>query len=293
LGTLSRKINEQTTTAKSRVKPLCFCLSYPWGRSLDGKDYTRDINTPDENPGAVVVSLLDRGDTDWVIVTNGKLWRLYSSKAHSRATNYYEIDLEEVLARLDPEESFRYFFLFFRKEAFVGSDEEQKKITFLDRLLKGSEEYAKRLGERLKKRVFEEIFPYFAKGFISYIQDVKGGPSLSQSELDRIFQGTLTFLYRLLFLLYSESRNLLPVREMRGYHGISLSAIKSEIAHKLGDASFNNKELHPLNVPFDSSSTVFYDRLQTLFKAIDIGDITLNVPAYNGGLFMTIIIRRL
>jgi hypothetical protein len=266
---------------------LCFCLTYPWGRSLDGKDYTRDINTPDENPGAVVVSLLDRGDTDWVIVTNGKLWRLYSSKAHSRATNYYEIDLEEVLARLDPEESFRYFFLFFRKEAFVGYDEEQKKITFLDRLLKGSEEYAKRLGERLKKRVFEEIFPYFAKGFISYIQDVKGVPSLSQSELDGLFQGTLTFLYRLLFLLYSESRNLLPVREMRGYHGISLSAIKSEIADTLGDASLNNKELLSLKIQFDSSSTVFYDRLQTLFKAIDTGDITMNVPAYNGGLFMT------
>lgn len=267
---------------------LCFCLTYPWGRSLDGKDYTRDINTPDENPAAVVVSLLERGNADWVIVTNGKLWRLYSSKAHSRATNYYEIDLEEVLARLDPEESFRYFYLFFRKEAFVpGSDEEQKKITFLDRLLKGSEEYAKRLGERLKKRVFEEIFPYFARGFISHIQDVKGVPSLSQSELDRIFQGTLTFLYRLLFLLYSESRNLLPVKEIRGYHGISLSAIKSEIAHKLGDASFNNKELLSLNIPFDSRSTFFYDRLQTLFKTIDTGDITLNVPAYNGGLFMS------
>jgi len=270
--------------------PLCFCLTYPWGRSLDGKDYTRDINTPDENPGAVVVSLLDKGKVDWVIVTNGKLWRLYSSKAHSRATNYYEIDLEEVLARLDPEESFRYFYLFFRKEAFVlGSDEEQKKITFLDGLLKGSEEYAKRLGERLKKRIFEEIFPYFAKGFISYIQDVKGGPSLSQSELDSIFQGTLTFLYRLLFLLYSESRNLLPVKEIRGYHGISLSAIKSEIAHTLGDASFNSKDLLSLKSPFDSRSTVFYDRLQSLFKTIDTGDITLNVPAYNGGLFMTTI----
>ncbi len=273
---------------KHTVEPLCFCLTYPWGRSLDGKDYTRDINTPDENPGAVVVSLLDKVKVDWVIVTNGKLWRLYSSKAHSRATNYYEIDLEEVLARLDPEESFRYFYLFFRKEAFVlGSDEEQKKLTFLDRLLKGSEEYAKRLGERLKKRVFEEIFPYFAKGFISHIQDVKGVPSLSQSELDRIFQGTLTFLYRLLFLLYSESRNLLPVKEMRGYHGISLSAIKSEIAHALGDTSFNSKDLLSLKIPFDSRSTDFYDRLQTLFKAIDTGDITLNVPAYNGGLFMT------
>jgi hypothetical protein len=270
------------------VKPLCFCLTYPWGRSLDGKDYTRDINTPDENPGAVVVSLLDRSNTDWVIVTNGKLWRLYSSKAHSRATNYYEIDLEEVLARLDPEESFRYFYLFFRKEAFLpSSDEDKGKITFLDRLLKGSEEYAKRLGERLKKRIFEGIFPYLAEGFISYIRNKEGISELSQDELDKIFQGTLTFLYRLLFVLYAESRNLLPVREIRGYHGISLSAIKQEISHALGDMTFDSSDLLDRKVSFDSQSTTIYDRLQTLFRVIDAGDFANNVPAYNGGLFMT------
>src|SRR6266566_786477 len=75
-------------------KPLALCLAYTWGRNLDGKDELRDNQTPDENPGAVVVTLLDSGEADWAIVTNGKTWRLYSAKAHSRATNYYEIDLE-------------------------------------------------------------------------------------------------------------------------------------------------------------------------------------------------------
>ncbi|MGO9612465.1 MAG: Eco57I restriction-modification methylase domain-containing protein [Dissulfurispiraceae bacterium] len=263
-------------------KPLCLCLTYPWGRSLDGKDYTRDKDTPDENPGAVVVSLLEKGDAAWVIVTNGKHWRLYSSKAHSRATNYYEIDLEEVLARLDPEESFRYFYLFFRKEAFHVLD----GITFLDKLLKGSEEYAKRLGERLKKRVFEEIFPYFAEGFISHLRKVKGVSEPPQDELDKIFHGTLTFLYRLLFILYAESRNLLPVRELRGYHKISLAALKVEIAHKLGDVFPDSADLFK-KMPFDADSTSLYDGLQTLFRSIDSGDAAMNIPAYNGGLFMT------
>ncbi len=280
------------------VKPLCLCLTYPWGRSLDGKDYTRDKDTPDENPGAVVVSLLDKGDSDWVIVTNGKHWRLYSSKAHSRATNYYEIDLEEVLARLDPEESFRYFYLFFRKEAFLILD----GVNFLERLIKGSEEYAKKLGERLKKRIFEDIFPHFAKGFISYTRNTKGVSDLSQDDLDKVFHGTLTFLYRLLFILYAESRNLLPVRELRGYHKISLALLKKEIADKLGDIDLKispdpslskrgNTPLNPLLVEgkssFDEHSTALYDRLQILFKAIDLGDATINAPAYNGGLFMT------
>ena len=34
-----------------------------------------------------------------MIVTNGKLWRLYSSTASNKATHYYEIDLEEVEAQ--------------------------------------------------------------------------------------------------------------------------------------------------------------------------------------------------
>mgnify|MGYP001600525157 CR=1 FL=1 len=75
----------------------------------------------DENPAARVVALLDAGEAPWAIVTNGKLWRLYSARAHSRATNYYEIDLDETLAMAYPNEAFRYFWLIFRAAAFTWS----------------------------------------------------------------------------------------------------------------------------------------------------------------------------
>ncbi len=38
---------------------------------------------------------------------------------------------------------------------------------------------------------------------------------------------------------------------------------------------------------YTEHSTALYDRLQTLFRAIDQGDAALNVPVYNGGLFVT------
>jgi hypothetical protein len=60
------------------------------------------------------------GVAPWGIVTNGKVWRLYSAKAHSRATNYYEVDLEETLGLAEPGVSFRYFYLFFRAAAFAA-----------------------------------------------------------------------------------------------------------------------------------------------------------------------------
>src|SRR5712692_7513055 len=280
-------------------KPLALCLAYTWGRNLDGKDEQRDNQTPEENPGAVVVTLLDSGETDWAIVTNGKTWRLYSAKAHSRATNYYEIDLEETLAQSPAhlEYAFRYFWLFFRSAAFLPSesivDGETRQMCFLDSLVNESERYARELGERLKDRVFYEIFPHFARGFIIYARRAGQLPanldSLEAGERNRLlepfFSGTLTFLYRLLFLLYAESRDLLPVREVRGYYEKSLEKLKRQVAGKA--ETIQDEAPGKLKAAYHDLSTALYDRLQELFHAVDKGDAALNVPVYNGGLFMT------
>ena len=128
---------------------LALCQVYPSDRSLDGKDDRRDKETPEENPGAVVVSLLEKGETGWIVVTNGRLWRLYSKRTHARATNYYEIDLDEVLSQSGPHapeiaESFRYFWLLFRSDAFlpVEIEHEGKKrlLSRLDQLVVYSED---------------------------------------------------------------------------------------------------------------------------------------------------------
>jgi type I restriction-modification system DNA methylase subunit len=276
-------------------QPLALCLTYPWARSLDGKDSERDNDTPNENPGAVVVSLLESGIAPFAITTNGKLWRLYSARTHFPAGHYYEIDLEEILADTgplanDPANSFRYFWLFFREQAFKPIetivDGEKRSSTFLDTLIDGSSEFAKSLGDRLKDRVFDSIFPCFARGFIENIRQQDGDSAdLSQPMLDAVFQGTLTFLYRLLFLLYAESRDLLPVREERGYFAKSLAKIKTEIAEHGGNILDEVPGL--LRKTYNANSTELYDNLMDLFAVIDQGDSSLNVPVYNGGLFIT------
>ena len=285
-----------STAGHATDKPLALCLVYTWGRNLDGKDELRDNQTPDENPGAVVVTLLDSGEADWAIITNGKTWRLYAAKAHSRATNYYEIDLEETLAQSPAhlEYAFRYFWLFFRSAACILTerivDGETRLICFLDSLVSESERYARELGERLKDRVFFEIFPHFARGFIIYARRTGQLPanldSLDAGErnhlLEPFFSATLTFLYR---LLYAESRDLLPVREVRGYHEKSLERLKKQVAEKAG--TIEDQAPAKLKVAYTDLSTAFYDKLQELFDTVDKGDAALNVPVYNGGLFMT------
>lgn len=261
-------------------------FTYPWDRWLDGPDHELDRDTPDENPGACVVTALEQGLADWIIVTNGRQWRLYSRAAHSRATNFYEVDLAEALVAsgdTDPNEAFRYWWLFFRSEAFApvaGTDG-----CWLDTIAEGSRDYAKALGKRLKERVFLDIFPDLAKGFLHYwrSQDKKR-KTPSDAELREAFEATLTLLYRLLFLLYAEARDLLPIREAP-YREASLRRIKEEIAEKAGIAE--SESVDRLRKAYGVKEHGLYDRLLRLCKAMDKGDASLNVPTYNGGLFIT------
>ena len=194
--------------------PLTAALVYQWDRWLDGPD-PADQQTPDENPGASVVSILERGDAEWVIVTNGRLWRLYSRRAHSRSTNFYEVDLAESLVasgETDPGEAFRYWWLFFRPQAFAAVPGGAADVKcWLDNVTAGSREYAKQVEQRLKRRVFEHIVPHLAMGFLTDRRTRLGiAAAPTEVELEEIREGCLTLLYRLLFLLYAETATSCP-----------------------------------------------------------------------------------
>jgi len=259
-------------------KPVVAALTYVWNRNLDDVDEARELDaeeggTPSEIPGALVVSLLEAQVAPWVIVTNGKLWRLYSATASNKATNYYEVDLEEAIAANDQLTALKYWWLLFRRQSFTG---------FLDTLLKNSADYAKELGERLKDRVFVEIFPQFAKGFLAN-RRAKGVTKLGDAILATVFSGTMTFLYRLMFLLYAESLELLPLNEAGGYRELSLHQMKREIAEAGG--TLLDESPDKLRKRYTASSTALYERLKMLFAVIDQGSDELNMPTYNGGLF--------
>ena len=68
---------------------------------------------------------------------------------------------------------------------------------WLDGILQGSRDYAKRLGDRLKERIFITIFPHLAEGFLADRRarlGLKGKPT--PEELSDVYEATLTLLYR-------------------------------------------------------------------------------------------------
>lgn len=250
-----------------------------WGRRLNDADKEDLLDSRD--PTAQTVKYLDSvnyhtgGKINWAILTNGKLWRLFYFRASSRSGNYFEIDLEEIIKRRDSE-AFLYFYLFFSKDAFLPDPVSGK--TWLDIHLKGAEDYAARVSTKLKDRIFDQVFEGLATGFIHYRHAELGIAKETEESRREIFKGCLTLLYRLLFILYAESRNLLPVNE-DGYDKVSLSKLKKDIYQDLKTTEHDKLSMR---------SSVYWARLQSLFEIIAKGDPALNVPIYNGGLFETL-----
>ncbi len=239
-----------------------------WGRSLSevSRNDARDA-FKNSNPSFQIASYLTGTGADWGILTNGRIWRLYCRHSAAPVQEYYEVDLVNLLEAGDGE-GFKYFWCFFRREAFV---KDARGKNFLERVREGSAKYARVIEGELKKLVFNQVFSSFAGGFVAY--GSSRGENLTDEMSRRlVYQATLSFLYKILFLLYAEARNLLPVEG--DYGNYSLSKMLREMA-----------ELVDRQQRLSQTSAGFYDRLLNLFQIIDRGDAGLGVPRYNGGLF--------
>ncbi|MFC4449167.1 Eco57I restriction-modification methylase domain-containing protein [Halorussus aquaticus] len=209
----------------------------------------------------------------WGILTNGKQWRLYGTKDYETQT-FYEVDLPELLES-GTVEDFKYFHLFFRPEAFksVAGD------TFLDTVWNESETAAQELGEDLQDNVFTAL-RVLGKGFLE-TNDLSIDPDDDEA-LDELKEQSLVLLYRLMFILYAESRHLInpddPEAQREYEENFSLDQKRVEIRDAI-------QEGETFDSAYSEYSTSIWQRLQDLFRLIDQGKEDLGIPAYNGGLF--------
>ena len=96
----------------------------------------------------------------WGVLTNGRKWRLYGTKDYATEV-YYEVDLVELLTQ-GTVEQFKYFYVFFRPEAF----RETAGSSFLDTVWNESETAAQELGEDLQDNVFTAL-RVLGEGFVA------------------------------------------------------------------------------------------------------------------------------
>ena len=249
-----------------------------WARPLDRRSGRRGEETA---PSTQILRYLRRIDdiTDgtlrWGILTNGSQWRLYFSGARSVSEQFFELD---IAATLDPpsyndglfaldEEGRRHwlkvFYLIFRREAFVPAGADPR--TFHEKALEEGKFYEERVAEDLSNKVFEEVFPDLVRAI------VRAAP---EADLQEVREAALILLYRLLFILYAEDRDLLPVKDAR-YDDYGLrNRVRLDV-----------KERKDRNDVFSETAARYWGAMADLFMAIDQGDASIGLPPYNGGLF--------
>ncbi|MGX0879699.1 hypothetical protein ACSSV4_004409 [Roseovarius sp. MBR-154] len=249
-----------------------------WARPLDRRSGRRGEETA---PSTQMLRYLRRidditgGTLRWGILTNGSKWRLYFSGARSVSEQFFELDIAAILDlpghndglfalnEDDHRHWLKVFYLVFRREAFVPAGADPR--TFHEKALEEGKFYEERVAEDLSNKVFGEVFPDLVRAI------VKAAP---EADLQAVREAALILLYRLLFILYAEDRDLLPVKDTR-YDDYGLrNKVRLDV-----------KERKDKNDVFSETAARYWGAMADLFIAIDQGDASIGLPPYNGGLF--------
>ncbi|TMV87329.1 restriction endonuclease [Thioclava sp. BHET1] len=249
-----------------------------WARPLDRRSGRRGEETA---PSTQMLRYLRRidditgGSLRWGILTNGSKWRLYFSGARSVSEQFFELDIAAILnlpgqndglCALNEDDRrhwLKVFLLIFRREAFVPAGTDPR--TFHEKALEEGKFYEERVAEDLSNKVFGEVFPDLVRAIVRAAPD---------ADLQAVREAALILLYRLLFILYAEDRDLLPVKDTR-YDDYGLrNKVRLDV-----------KERKDKNDVFSETAARYWGAMADLFIAIDKGDASIGLPPYNGGLF--------
>ncbi len=237
-----------------------------WSRNLDRKVQGSGDPFTNQNPNYQIDCYLRGADKDWGILTNGRQWRLYHRQTSYRLDSFYEVDLAALLSENGDLETFRYFYCLFRRDAFVP---DATGTSFLDRVLMESQQYTVTVSDDLKNRVYDAL-RLLVDGCLKYPRNRfdKTNPSL-----DEIQTNCLILLYRILFILYAESRDLLPLNNRDYALQYSLDYLATDLHEKLDGG-----------ITPAPGVSLYWTRLKELFRLINDGW-GHHIPQYNGGLF--------
>lgn len=282
----SRALAEGTENARYR-HGIAVVESKKWQRPLDrseaGGPHDRGI------PAAQMLRYLSRAEVSsdraiqWGILTNGRHWRLYWQGARSRLEEFLEIDIAALLGMagtqtdvftFSPDQQthfLRVFLLLFHRDAFITQTWDPEGRSFHAVALEENRLWEERVSQNLGDVVFTNVFPQLLNALIA--SDGQCPTVLDKDYLEEVRQSALTFLYRLLFLLYAEDRNLLPVHDRR-YDDYSLRAVRLDIANRIDSRD-----------TFSETAHRYYQHLKDLFRAVGEGDASIGLPPYNGRLF--------
>jgi predicted RNA methylase len=221
---------------------ILLCESKKWGTKLDNGKLVK-------NPHFQILDYMQKLKLDFSFLTNGRYWRLYDNRKVSFEKRFYEIDLVSLLEK---PEDFGYFWYIFRKENFVKDE--------ISDISRESSDFALRVEEDLKSII------YGTNGKSSIFEKIGKAIYRKEKDLEKVFEKSIYFTFRILFVLFFEDRNRDIVRKHQGYKELSFQNIFTD---EVGGDDFH----------------ILYSKFVKLFEVLDVGSPPHKIPLFNGGLF--------
>lgn len=198
----------------------------------------------------------------FAVLTDGTIWRIYKLNTANYFESFIEINIESFIKTREIDFSISLLENFINQENLIINKETQKSD--LDIFLENSDLEINKIEKELKSKM-EDILSGIGLGF----KEAIGKENFTSKESKELYNDSITVLYRTLFIIYAEAKNLLPIEEEE---------------YKL--LSFN-KMIEDVEFEVENNNTNLWEKMERLFSYIDKGytgkDIT--IEAYNGGLF--------
>lgn len=239
-------------------RPVALTHLYPEGTNLDR--IRAGTGAP---PAAQLLAAARRQGLSRAFLCAGPVLRLYSTDpAEELEESVAPAAFLEVETHLLPKERSALLW------ACCSAESLQPGGAF-DSLVQDSARFAVGLRDRFRDRVYTEVVPALVRGLAAATR------GSAFHDPDALLRAALTLLFRLLFVLYAEDRNLLPV-ENPYYRLHSVTAMLHQvrgIAEDPGRA-------------FDARASDLWDGLTQVFAAVRDGHREWEIPPYDGGLFV-------
>jgi hypothetical protein len=193
-----------------------FAVSHRWGSQvpihLVGAGVDLDHRSPGvvgaakASPHGLVQELLNRTDTLWGIVSNGRLLRLLRDNASLTRQAYVEFDLEAMMSG-EVYADFALLFLLLHESRFEA---ERPAECVLEQWVQAAQAQGTRVREQLRTGV-EKAIETLGAGFVAHPANAPLREMLRCGDLrtQDYYRQLLRLVYRLIFLFVAEDRNLL------------------------------------------------------------------------------------
>ncbi|WP_233707948.1 N-6 DNA methylase [Helicobacter bizzozeronii] len=231
------------------------CESKAYSVAIDNKKITH-------NPHYQLLGYLNALRHNYGFLTNGRVWRFYDARKPTYNKVFFEINLELILQTQDLDH-FLYFYHLFNAHNFLSKQNQAPQISAT---LQTNEQHKQAVEKDLQNLI------YGTEGYdFSLFEDI--GKALyarhPQAPLELIYENTLYFLFRLLFIAYFEDK-----------FEDTLKAHPNFLEH----LSVHNI-LEWLQTNSKSDSYVGIARLEYLFQTYNEGNENYAMPLFDGGLF--------